>query len=234
MQTVNIEFYQDKNPLVNDAYDRLISKIPLLKQTQGYSLFTVTGCEPGVGSTTIAISIAVSMAKSGWKTLLVDADIRKGADKKRLSADVERGLSEYLSGAAALQDVICETNVTALHYIACGTESDSPVTLLNSEALSIFMKFVAEQYDYVIFDSPSLNTTIDAAIIASKTSGAILVAGYMQTKKAKIEVALRELEQTGANLIGIVLNNVSKKDYRRYIENFDYFMKMKKKKWRSK
>ena len=229
MQSVNIEFYRDKNPIVNDAYDRLVSKIPRLKQMQGYNLFTVTGCEPGVGSTTIAISLAVSLANSGWSTLLVDADIRKSAEKKRLSAEVKLGISEYLSGSLELNDVVCKTNFAELHYLACGTEAESPVTLLNSDRLDYFMKLVSEKYDYVIFDSPALNTTIDAAIIASKTSGAILVAEYMQTKQAKIEVALRELEQIGGTLVGIVLNNVARKDYRKYIENFDYFTKMKKK-----
>ena len=230
MQKVEIDFYKDSNPVINDAYDRLISRIPLLKQNSGNGLFTVTGCEPGVGSTTIAISIAVSLACSGWKTLLVDADMRKGPKQKRLSAEVQMGLSDCLEGKAGFTEVTCETNIEHLYYLSCGGETASPVVLLNSTNMDKFIALISESYDYVIFDSSSLNTTIDAAIISAKTSGAILVAEYMQTKRMKIEMAIRELEQTGAGVIGIVLNNVAKKDYKRYIENYDYFEANKRRK----
>lgn len=229
MQTININFYREKNPVVSDAYDRLISKIPLMKKEKGYALFTVTGCEPAVGSTTIAISIAVALAGFGCSALLVDADMRKRAYKKRLSAESVFGLSDVLTGEVAFSDALCETNINQLYYLACGKDSENPVSLLNSERMNELIDRVSDQFEYVIFDSPALNTTIDAAVITAKTSGAILVAGYMQSKKAKIEVAARELEQTGGNLIGIVLNNVAKKDYKRYIENYDYFISAKRK-----
>ncbi len=225
MQHANINFYREKNPILNDAYDRLISRIPILKKERGNQLFTVTGCEPGVGTTTIAISMAVSMANAGWKTLLVDADVRKLLNKKRLSEESLLGLSDYLSGHEKLEDVISTTNIENMHYVASGTPSENPVALLNSQYLDVFADYTKQHYDFVFFDSPSLNTTIDAAILAAKTSGAIIIAGYHKTKKSTIEVALRELDQTGANLIGIVLNSVSKKDYRRHIGNYDYFFK---------
>jgi capsular exopolysaccharide synthesis family protein len=227
MTTINIDFYRDSSRAVNDAYDRLIAKIPLLKQKLGYRMFTVTGCEPGVGATTIAISLAVSLAGSGWKTLLLDADIRKGPAGKRLSSAGQAGLSELLKGEAEPPSAICKTNIEHLHYLPCGGETENPIVLFNSENMSKLMRMLSDQYDYVILDSPSLNTTVDAAVIASKTSGAILVAEHMHTKKSIIEVAMREMEQTGAAVIGIVLNRVSKKDYRRYIENYDYFLKAK-------
>ena len=234
METVNIDFYRDNNPVVNDSYDRLISKIPLLKQSHGYNLFTITGCEPNVGTTTIAISIAVSLASSGWKTLLVDADVRKGASEKRLSSEAPKGFSDYLKEDIGLSEVLCDTNIGGLCYLSCGSESENPLVLLNSERMNRFIEGVSQNFDYVIFDSSSLNTTVDAAVMTSKTSGAILVVGYMQTRRKEIEVAIRELEQTGGNVIGIVLNKVGKKDYRRYIENYDYFTRKKSKQGRKK
>ena len=223
-QTVTIQLYRDMNPVMNDAYDRLISRIPLLKKIKGYSLFTITGCEPGVGVTAIAINLAVSLAASGWCTLLVDADIRKSPARKRLSVTAAFGLSDYLRGEVPLSLAVAATNIDNLYYLAGGAPVEDPVVLLNSRNLQSLVELAEAHYDYVIFDSPALNTTIDAALLAEKTSGAILVARYRQTKRRKIEAAVRELQQTGGTLIGIVLNRVEGRDYRRYIENYDYFV----------
>ncbi len=228
MQNVNLNFYRESNHVLNDAYDRLIAKIPYFKNKFGYKIFTITGVEPGVGTTTIAVNIAVTMANSGWKTLLVDADVRKNPTNKRLNSNKILGFSDYLTGIENFHDVISATNIDNLHYIPCGSPLENPTTLFNSSLFDSFIASVSEEYDYLIFDSSALSTTIDSAVLASKTSGAILVAGYNQTKRHKIEVALGELEQTDANVLGIVLNNVSKKRYKRYVENYDYFLKEKK------
>lgn len=223
MQQIHIELYRDANVFVTDAYDRLISKIPVLKETKGYKLFTISGCEPSVGTTTIAINIATSLAISKRSTLLVDTDIRKGHRGKRLNEGVECGLSDYLLGKVELSEALCKTNFEHMHYISCGKAIENPVMLLNSKQFEVFIDKISSQYEYVIFDSPTLNATVDAGIIAAKTSGVILVAAYMQTRMAQIRSAKRELEQLEANIIGVLLNNVPKNRYKRYVENYDYF-----------
>jgi len=227
MNKIHLDVYSHDNVVFNDAYDRLISKLPMMKDTKGYNVFTISGCEPGVGATAISINISVSLANSNWKTLLVDADMRKSHSMKRLSSDADIGLSDFLSGKASFDDVICLTNIDNLHFMSSGEFSENPVTLLNSERFQEVIRLIGEQYAYVIFDSPALNTTVDASIIAPKTSGVVLVAEYKKTRISKIRSAKEELSQGGANVIGIVLNNVAKKDYKRYVENYDYFSKEK-------
>ncbi len=232
MQNVNLNFYKERNLVLNDAYDRLISKIPHFKKKYGYKAFTVTGVEPGVGATTIAVNIAVAMANSGWKTLLIDADVRKSPSSKRLNDVKILGFSDYLTGIEDYSEVISVTNIDNLHFLPCGTPLENPTTLFNSHLFDTFLADVARDYDYLIFDSSALSTTIDSAVLSSKTSGAILVAAFNSTKKHKIELAVNELEHTDANVLGIVLNNVSKKSYKRYVENYDYFINAKRNKKR--
>ena len=227
MQILNLNLYRDKSTPVNDAYDRLVSGIPFLKEEYGYKLFTVAGCEPETGATTVAVNIAVSLAESGCRTLLADADFRKRTLSKRLGANMLQGLSDLLSGEGTLADFVCETGFNGLHFLSCGNAAENPISLLNSNGTGKFIGEASDMYDYCVFDSPALNTTIDSAVMASKTSGAILVARYKKTKRKKIENAARELEQTGGNLIGIVLNGAEKKEYKRYIENYDYFFQKK-------
>lgn len=226
-QTIHLDLYRHKNPIVNDAYDRLVAGIHLQKRNNGYSSFTITGCEPGAGATTIAISLAVSMALSGWKTLLIDTDMKKSSSYKRLNQEIKLGLSHYFAGEASLESIICDTNHANLHYIASGELNANAVELLCSQSFDVFLSRVKERYDIAIFDTPSLNAAVDAGILSSKTDAVILVARHDKTKVTQVRAAKRELDNVGANLLGIILNHVSKPEYKRFLKNYDYFKRKK-------
>jgi len=226
MQKILIDVYKDINSLVTDAYDRFAAKITIIKETKGENLFTISGCEPGVGTTTIAINTAVSLAAAKRKVLLVDADMRKRPQTKRLNTDLKYGLSDYLMDTVGFDDAECSTNIEHLTYISCGSKLDNPVMLLSSAKFDDFLAFVRSKYDYIIFDSPTLNATVDAGILASKTSGVVLVAGYMRTRTNQIRAAKKELEQLNANIIGIILNNIPRNKFKRYVEHYNHFKKI--------
>ena len=229
MQQIQIDLYENQNVFVTDAYDRFAAKLSMTKKTSGENLFTISGCSPGVGTTTIAINTAISLALAKRKVLLVDADMRKNSYIKRLNLGLQYGLSDYLMEAASYDDVVCTTNFEYLEYISCGSKLNNPVMLLNSPKFDEFLAFANENYDYVIFDSPTLNATVDAGVLASKTFGVILVAGYMQTRTNQISAAKKELDQLNANIMGIILNNIHKKRYKRYVEYYNHFSKAEKK-----
>ena len=102
--------YQNTNTVMNDAFDRLAAEIYIKKQKDGYTSYAICGTEPGVGSTTTAISVAVAMAKAGWNVLLIDCDLRKRSAEKRLNEDALEGISDLLAGEIELKDIICKTN----------------------------------------------------------------------------------------------------------------------------
>lgn len=222
-QRVHFDLYKHQNPVVNDAYERLVTGIHLQKKKNNFNLFTITSCEPDVGTTTIAISLAISLATAGRKTLLVDTDMRKGANYKRLNQEIELGLSEHLAENASLEAILCETNFLNLKYISSGKKPDSPSDIFLSQKFDDFLDTVKAAYDYVIFDSPSLNAAVDGGIVASKTSAVLLVARQYKTKKSQVKAAKRELKNVGANLLGIVINHVDQKEYKRYLKSYDYF-----------
>ena len=89
------ELYRQKNEIVTDAYDRLAVTIHLKNKLYGYKSFMICGSEPGVGTTTTAIELAISMSAAGWKTILIDCDMRKDVAYKRLNENREKGLYEY-------------------------------------------------------------------------------------------------------------------------------------------
>lgn len=225
-QKIHLELYRHRNSIVNDAYDRLVAGIHLHKKNSGYSTFTITGCEPGAGTTTMSISIAISMAISGRKTLLIDADMKKGSNNKRLNQEIEFGLSHYLTGTVPVDTILCETNYENLKYITCGQIHNNAVELLCSKNFDSFISYIKENYDIVIFDSPSLNATVDTSILAAKTDAVILIAEQNKTTTTQIKASKRELDNVGANLLGIVLNQVEKKEYKSFLKHYDYFHRM--------
>lgn len=210
------ELYKQKNPVVNDAFDRLMAGIHKYKSKENYRTYTVTGCHPGAGTTSIAISLAISMAVAGERTILVDADMRKDMKDKRLNQNINIGLSEYLSSEVTLTNIVCSTNIDNLVYIASGGFKNNNVELLCSDRFSALHTTLKEYFDVVIFDVPALTVTVDAGILAAKTDAVVLVVGQNRTKTTQIKAALRELNNVGGNFLGVVLNNVDKYEYRRY------------------
>ncbi len=224
MQRINVDIYKEKKQSVTDAYERLVAKLPYLKSINGKKVFTITGCEPGVGATNIAINAAIALSEMGYKTLFVDADLRKKPEAKRLSGLYKTGLVEVILGVSEYDEVLCSTEFENLYCMFSGKQSENPINIISSDKFDMFIELVESRFDYVIIDSPAISTTIDAGVIASKTAGAVMVLGYGVTKKKSIEFAEKELEQTQSKLLGVVLNKVEKKQYKRFLANFDYYI----------
>lgn len=218
-----VDFYRNADQFINDAIDRIIVEIHLRKQKDGYKTFMLSGCEPGVGTTTLAISLAVSMANAGWKTILVDGDLRKVSKFKRLNEDKAAGLSEFLSGNISSQEVIYETNCRNLLYIPCGIRAANPISLLCSSKVDELIEQLEKDYDYIILDMPSITATVDANVIATNVNGIILVSEYGKTDIRSIRESKEILNKSGGNLMGIILNKVHTSEYGHIIKNFDYY-----------
>ena len=226
-QCAQLELYRHSNPIVNDAYDRLMATIHLNKTDQKVNTYTFIGCCPRVGTTTIAINLAVSLANSNWKVLLIDSDFRKPKGEKRLNNTITYGLTDYLHGSAALKDVICSTTIPNLSYIACGSHTDNPVQLLCSENLQKLADVLENEFAFIIFDSSAINTSVDATLLAKISTNVILVASQNDTSKRDYENAIIDLNKVNANLLGVVLNKIDKAEYRNHLKNYNHFYKSK-------
>lgn len=220
--------YQNHNEVLNDAFDRLVAQIHIKKQKNNLKTFVVCGSEPGVGTTTIAINLAIAMAEAGWKTLLVDADFRKLGKDKHLTDTDENGIIEFLEGGSTLNEITTPTNYDFLSYIANGKDDRNAINSVCSAGMQEFMNMVAGRFDYVILDTPSLSSSIDAAVLSSLADATVLITSQLNryTKKS-IKEAKKQLDNAGANILGVVVNNVEQQEYRRVMKDYDYFKKEK-------
>lgn len=218
-----VDFYSNTNHFINDAIDRIVVEIHLRKQRDGYKKIMISGCEPGVGTTTIAINLAISMAESGWKTILIDGDLRKATRYKRLNDKLEIGLSDFLSGESLYPQTVYDTNHKNLFYIPSGGKITNPVSLLCSDKVDELLDQLCKNYDYIVWDMPSITTSVDPNVIASKLDGVILVSEYDKTDISSIRESRNILNKAGGNIAGIILNKIHTVEYGKIKKNFDYY-----------
>lgn len=227
LKTFNV--YDNQNKAVQDAFDMLTAKIHINNSQKKLKTFALTSCRPGEGKTSLTISLAISIAHSGWKVLLVDGDMRKPTASKRLNEGALVGLSDYLSGKVDFSEAVSDTNITNLSYLACGSDCLNPVELLCSARFRDLLERANSRYDFVLFDTPAMESVVDAAIIASNVEATLIVVETESTSLPNIKRVKGQLENLNANIIGVVLNKVKKYEYKRYFASYNYFHEMKSK-----
>lgn len=216
------DLYQHNDTVLMDAFDRMVVSLHLLSKKNYYKLMVLCGSEPGVGTTTMAINLAIATAVSGWKTLLIDGDMRKAAENKRLSDNIELGLSDYLTLDIELNDILCDTNYNSLDYIACGNKVDNTVSCLCSNNVDKLISEIYEKYDFIFWDMPSVSASVDSQIIVAKADGVILVTAQNSSKDQLLQ-ANHILKKVDAKVIGVIGNRVDKVEYQSYARDYNYF-----------
>ena len=173
-------------------------------------VFAISSVKPGEGKSTTSTNIAWAFARAGYKTLLVDADIRNsvmsGVFKSR---EKITGLTDFLAGTADLSNGLCDTNIENLFVIQAGPVSPNPTALLQSENFATMINTLRKYFDYVIVDTAPIGMVIDATIITQKCDASILVTASGETKRRDVLKVKEQLEQTGIPCLGVVLNKIN-------------------------
>jgi len=168
----------------------------------------VTSANPKDGKTTVAINIAIALAQSGQRVLLIDADLRRPRMHKAFGLENLSGLTNTLVGERTLAQVTRDVGIDKLSVVTCGPLPPNPAELLHTQQFSRLLEEAASQYDRVIFDSPPLRAVTDAAILAPQCGGVLLVVRARATTRDAVLSAIRSLADVRAHVLGGVLNDV--------------------------
>ena len=225
-----INIYARDSAILAGALDKVIFTILLNRKKLELKSFLFCGSEPGAGSTSLTIDIAVSLSKAGWKTVLVDADLRKDTRYKRLSKPDGLGLSDYLQHKAGLDQIVVPTTQSKLEVIPSGSMCGNPMALLCSSELGSLLDDLRKSYDFIIIDSPALNSSTDANVLAAAADGTIMVVAYGISSSEILRNNCEGLKRQEANLLGVVFNQADSDIYRQYQKNYDYFYRKRYKK----
>nr|WP_296063824.1 polysaccharide biosynthesis tyrosine autokinase [uncultured Actinoplanes sp.] len=198
-----------------EAFRRLRSLLPDVagmarSNARGRSLM-LTGSGPKEGTTAIACGLAVAVAETGARVVLVDANLRSPGVGRYLSLDTGPGLADVLTGEAELPAVLRDALDGRLTVLPPGHARPDPGELLASPDLTAAMRYLTERYDAVIVDAPALDGVADAVVLSKATDAALLVVRANRTRTADVERSKDLLERVGARLVGAVLNALPKR-----------------------
>jgi len=184
-------------------------------------IIMVTSCVPGEGKTETSIALANSLAEMDKKVILIDADMRKSYMVSRLDAQgVTYGLSHMLSGQCKLGDAVYATNIPKLHILFAGPVAPNPTELLETYRFENMLNALRSVYDYILIDCPPLGVVVDAAIVAKKCDGSILVIEADATKYQLAQNVKNRLMRTKTTVLGVILNKVDYKKSRGYYSKY--------------
>lgn len=183
----------------------------------------ITSSVPGEGKTVTSINLAIAIAQSGYKVLLIDADLRKPRIHKVFAFDNSKGLSTYLAGASNA-DILKDSPVSGLSVITSGPLPPNPSELLSSKRMSEMLDLYAEMYDFIICDSPPVLTVADSLILSKLLDSTILVTRADVTTYENAKKCIKSLASVNAHILGIGINavDIKKGGYSNYYYSYHY------------
>jgi capsular exopolysaccharide synthesis family protein len=192
-------------PGLLEAFGDLRTSVLLSTDAEPLKLL-VTSAGPGEGKTLVAVNLAVSLARAGRRVLLIDVDLRRPAVHTAFDQPEKPGLTDLLNGTAPMSQVLRPTNVAGLMFLPAGDVVDDPTALLASLDLTTFIRNSGRHFDCIVFDTPPLMAVADATQLSRAVDGAIFVVNAQGTARRSAALALTRLEESGARVLGVVLN----------------------------
>ena len=184
----------------------------------------VTSSGPQEGKTTTATSLAITMAGSGNRVLLVDADMRRPRIHRIFGLESRAGLSSLILGEGTLGALVQRTQVPGLDVLPCGPVPPNPAELLHTAAFQRLLGEMATGYDRVIIDSPPVGVVADAVVMGTRVDGVLVVLKAGKTSRTVAAHAVKQLRDVNAPIFGAVLNDLDLSDqkYGQYAYYYQY------------
>jgi len=205
MTTGLITITDPRSP-VAEAYRRLRTNLEFASLDSSLRTLLVTSAGPDEGKSTTLSNLAVSIAQAGRRVILVDGDLRHPRLHELFGLDNRQGLTTVV-GQASGDIPLQESGVDGLRVLAAGPLPDIPADLIASPAVETLIATLREQADIVLFDAPPVVTVTDAAVLASKVDGVLLVINAGRTRREYAQRAKALLAQVHARVVGAVLTN---------------------------
>jgi tyrosine-protein kinase Etk/Wzc len=189
------------------------------------NIITIGGSSPGVGKTFISANLALVLANTGKRVLLVDADLRRGKLHRFFGRERAPGLSEVVSGQGTFAEAARKSAQQGIEFIPTGTLPPNPSELLATERFKKFLEAASTQYDFVVVDAPPILAVTDAALVASNAGLNLLVLRAGRHPTREIMAALKAFANAGVRVNGAVVNDVQPTftgRYGRYAYRYHY------------
>jgi capsular exopolysaccharide synthesis family protein len=200
---------QSHSPMA-ESYRALRTSLLLSAADRAPRSILITSPGPGAGKSTTSVNLAIAMAQSGKKVLLIDGDLRKPRLHKILGIEPDAGLSNYLAGMCNT-DILQRTAHENLALISSGPIPPNPSELLLSARMQEMIVKLKETFDFIICDSPPIQSVVDGRILSQLFDGTVLVTRAKTTNYDIARKALKQLQDVNAPVLGILINGMELK-----------------------
>lgn len=194
---------------ISEAYRSLRTNLEFSSLDRPLKTMVVTSAGPEEGKSTTLANLAVTLAQAEKKVILVDCDLRRPSQHEIFEVGNSLGLTSMVVDEEAFRNPpLQETPVPNLKLLPSGPLPPNPSELLGSRRMEEIIATLRERADLVLFDAPPIIAVTDAAVLASKVDGVLLVIRAGTTKRDHAQRAKALLEKVNARLVGAVLNNM--------------------------
>ena len=221
LEPISLNLPGENEYFTQEAYKTLRTNI----QFCGHDIkvIAITSVNENEGKSTVSLHIGRSFAELDKKVLVVDADMRKSVIAGRnTTANTPNGLSELLTGLKEKDECFYPVKDYSMDVVFSGPYPPNPVELLSNTKFEELLARCREEYDYIIIDTPPLGQVIDAAVVAEKCDGVIMVLGSTRVHYKQAQELVEQVEKSGAKMLGIVRNN-RKKNEKKYYYRKKYY-----------
>lgn len=210
MSRVEFTHFKPLDYACQEAFNTLCTNLTFLGESKRKIMFT--SCQAHEGKSTLSMNVMRTLAHLGHSVVLVDCDLRRSQLNSRYGVkgpENMQGITNYLAGHAALNEIVYETNFAGAYFVPAGHLVSNSLALLSTPRLPAMLDQLAEAADYVIVDAPPVGLIIDAAEIAKSCDGTIIAVNYNTVDRKDLVAARQQIESTGCEVLGAVLNQVS-------------------------
>lgn len=220
---------------IKEAYNMARAKLMFTSKGEKCPIYAVTSSDASDGKTINAINMAISFAMAGKKTLIIDGDMRSPSVHKYFQAKREQGLSEILAQITTKINVQSSVQEN-LYFITSGAIPPNPSELIGNEMLDWLLSGLAEAFDCIFIDTPPVGLVSDAAYLAEKVTGYLMVIRSRHSEFPTVQHAVDTLKTLNGNIVGFLLNDVEEKSsgyYKRsgYRYTYNYGRNEEEDKW---
>jgi len=209
---------QDSLNIVSESVRRLMNYIIFQNGDTPPKTVAVTSPAKGDGKSTIVANLGISFSEAGYKTLLVDVDLRRPKLHKYLGLSSKQGLTDYFDGSLPISNLVKSTDInSSLSVITTGSTSQNHEPIIGIPKFRELIDNLQNNFDIILFDTPPFGIISDSTALLKYCQSTVVVARYQETNKGLLFRTIDELEQVQANITNIVLNEF---DYRKETQNY--------------
>jgi capsular exopolysaccharide synthesis family protein len=215
--------HYQSNSVSSEAFRSVRTALYFNTHGVGHQVIQVTSPNVSDGKTTLAANLAVSIAQSGKRSIMIDGDCRRPRIHKIFSVPADTGLATVIAGQTDLASAIRPTAIPNLSVLPCGPRPANPAELLTSPRFKELLDVIRSQYDFVIIDTPPLLVVTDPCVVAPRVDGVILAIRVTKNGRPFAERSKEILNSLGANVLGVVVNGLGSPSGGKYGYGYDQY-----------